>query len=102
MKEIRIEVNMILAGDVGGTKTLLGLFERRDPRPQPVVVHSFTTVDFADLSQVVSAFVAHNLTDGATIRAAAFGVAGPVLGDIASLTNVPFRIDARAISNSFG
>jgi hypothetical protein len=33
MKENMPEVNMILAGDIGGTKTLLGLFERTGTRP---------------------------------------------------------------------
>jgi glucokinase len=29
---------MLLAGDIGGTKTLLGLFERQGERPRPLVV----------------------------------------------------------------
>jgi len=34
---------MILAGDIGGTKTLLGLFDAVPARPRPLVVHSFGT-----------------------------------------------------------
>ena len=101
MKEIRIEVNMILAGDVGGTKTLLGLFSRRGDRPEPIAVQSFTTTDYPDLSQVISAFARHERVRGTRVQAAAFGVAGPVLGQTAMLTNVPFRIDAADVGRTF-
>ncbi len=101
MKEIRIEVNMILAGDVGGTKTLLGLYSRRGSRPEPIAVQSFTTINYPDLSHVISAFATHERVRGMRVQAAAFGVAGPVLGQTATLTNVPFRIDAGEISRAF-
>ena len=101
MKEIRIEVNMILAGDVGGTKTLLGLYSRSGSRPEPIAVQSFTTIDHPDLSHVISAFATHERVRGTRVQAAAFGVAGPVLGQTATLTNVPFRIDAGEISRAF-
>jgi glucokinase len=101
MKEIRIDVNMILAGDVGGTKTLLGFFDPHGTRPDPVFVRSFTTVAYPDLSNVIAAFTADDQVRGHTIRSAAFGVAGPVLGSVATLTNVQFRIDATAISRTF-
>ena len=39
---------MILAGDIGGTKTLLGLFDTVPARPRPVVVRSFGTLDYPD------------------------------------------------------
>ena len=101
MKEIRIEVNMILAGDVGGTKTLLGLFDPRGSRPEPIVIQSFTTVDYRDLSSVIAAFASDDRVRGTRIGSAAFGVAGPVLGDTATLTNVSFGIDRAAIGRAF-
>jgi glucokinase len=91
----------ILAGDVGGTKTLLGLFVAGRIRPEPLVVREFATADFPDLTTMVSAFAAEGAVTGTVVRVAAFGVAGPVLGDEATLTNVPFRIDARAIGHAF-
>ena len=39
----------LLAGDVGGTTTRLGLFERTAARPRPVKVREFATLDFPDL-----------------------------------------------------
>jgi glucokinase len=89
---------MLLAGDIGGTKTLLGLFEPASPRPRPIALHSFPTLDFSDLPSMVSAFAARDEVRGAPIDRASFGVAGPVLGNTAELTNVPFRVDAREVA----
>ena len=70
---------MILAGDIGGTKTLLGLFDSLPPRPRPVAVREFGTLDFPDLPSMITAFMAGGDTRGASISTACFGVAGPVL-----------------------
>jgi glucokinase len=93
---------MILAGDLGGTKTLLGLFEPAPVRPRPVAVRSFSTPAFTDLTTMVEAFASDALTRGQRIRSAWFGVAGPVLARTATLTNVPFAIDADAVAGRFG
>ena len=47
---------MLLAGDVGGTKTLLGLFEPKTPRPDPVVVREFSTLEHDDLPSMITEF----------------------------------------------
>lgn len=93
---------MILAGDVGGTKTLLGLFEPRPGRPSAVLTRSYVTTDFASLSEIIAVFSAEEQVRRSAIGASAFGVAGPVLGSKASLTNVPFTIDADDIRERFG
>lgn len=95
-------MSMILAGDVGGTKTLLGLFDAQTVRPAPVHVQSFATTDFDGLTDVIARFTETDVVKRARIGAACFGVAGPVLGDTAELTNVPFRIDAPEIAKRFG
>jgi glucokinase len=92
---------MLLAGDIGGTKTLLGLFDPQLPRPQPIVVREFGTLEFPDLGAMLSAFAAEDGVRGVTVEAACFGVAGPVIGETAELTNVPWRVDARAIGRAF-
>ena len=93
---------MILAGDVGGTKTLLGLFEPGPDRPAAVFTRSYVTTDFASLSEIIAVFAADAEVPRSPITAAAFGVAGPVLGSTASLTNVPFTIDADDVRHRFG
>ena len=53
-----MSIAKILAGDVGGSKTLLGLFDPVPARPAPIVVREFRTSDFPDLMALLSAFSA--------------------------------------------
>ncbi len=92
---------MLLAGDVGGTKTLLGLFERGRPRPVPHVVHSYATTSFARFSDLLDAF-ARDVESLFTVEAVALGVAGPVVGDSAMLTNVGLHVAADEVGVRFG
>jgi glucokinase len=92
---------MLLAGDVGGTKTLLGLFERRQPRPVPLAVHSYPTASYARFSDILDAF-AHDIEEPRTVEAVALGVAGPVVGDRATLTNVGIEIVASDVGKHVG
>jgi glucokinase len=91
---------MLLAGDIGGTKTLLGLFEPWSPRPRAVATRAFTTLEYPDIATIIDEFLA-GLTAGGSIRTACFGVAGPVIENTARLTNVPWQIDANAIAGRF-
>jgi len=91
---------MLLAGDVGGTKTLLGLFTPEHERPEPTVVRQFATLDFESLEAMIAEFLKQ--ARQAHVDAACFGVAGPVLGDAARLTNVPWTVDAAGIRHRFG
>ena len=90
---------MILAGDVGGTKTLLGLFATEAERPRRVAVKEYATLDFDSLDDVVAAFVEDTSTD--KVGAVAIGVAGPVTGHVARLTNVPWVADVSVVSERF-
>lgn len=92
---------MILAGDVGGTKTLLGLFEAGERRPRRIAVRELATLAYPDLAAMLADFLADPPVPGARIRVASFGVAGPVLGTSAELTNAPFVIDAHAVARAF-
>lgn len=92
---------MLLAGDIGGTKTLLGLFDPQPVRPRALVVRTFATLDFQNLTSLISAFASGEGVKGAPLDVACFGVAGPVIGDTAELTNVPWRVDAREVGKAF-
>jgi glucokinase len=82
---------MILAGDIGGTKSLVGVFRPDGERPQPSIVREYATSDFDSLIQLVDAFLEETGTTSAD--ACCFGVAGPVNGLAARLTNVPWLAD---------
>lgn len=88
---------MLLAGDVGGTKTFMGLFTRDAARPHSVAVRSYRTLDYPDLCALARQFLRDAGSRAAEIEAVSFGVAGPVNGPRAQLTNVPWIIDVDAI-----
>ena len=88
---------MLLAGDVGGTKTLMGLFARGVERPNEVDVRSYRTLDYPDLSALSRQFLRDAHSSAADIEAGVFGVAGPVDGARARLTNVPWIVDVEVL-----
>jgi glucokinase len=87
---------MLLAADMGGTKTLVGLFRAGDERPEPAVVREYATLDFDSLDEIVAAFLEE--TGTTTVEAACIGVAGQVSGLMARLTNVPWLADASPVA----
>ena len=93
---------MLLAGDIGGTKTLLGLFSPAPDRPQPIEVGEFVTLDSDALEPMVREFLRAQNVDTRRIEAACFGVAGAVTAQVARLTNVPWLVDGRVLDESFG
>lgn len=90
---------MLLAGDVGGTKTLLGLFERAASRPIPIELRTFPTLEYPNLASMLEDFL--RTRDRGALEGASFGVAGPVLGGRAELTNVPWIVDADEVARTF-
>lgn len=84
---------MLLAGDVGGTKTLLGLFEPSTRRPIARATRSYETAAFSSLLEMLDVFL-RDVPPPGRLQAAAFGVAGPVVHDQATLTNVGWHIGA--------
>ena len=92
---------VILAGDIGGTKALLGLFEPAARRPRPIIIRSYPTTAFRSFTEILDAFV-RDVAQPFGIDAAAVGVAGPVIDQHARLTNVVWNISAREVSQRFG
>ena len=88
---------MLLAGDVGGTKTLLGLFVPGGGRPEVVTTREYRTLEFSDLATLCLQFLRDTSTPASAIDATSFGVAGPTAGRRAQLTNVPWEVDLDAL-----
>jgi glucokinase len=93
---------MILAGDIGGTKTNLGLFEVRDGALASLFEHSFPSRDYQGLETIVTEFVSRTEQQGfaETITAACFGVAGPVNHGECVATNLPWIVSARNLART--
>ena len=93
---------MLLAGDIGGSKALIGLFAPASPhRPGRVDVRSFPTRDYPSLEAILEEFLREH-GGAAAIQAASFGVAGPIVDQAVRLTNVPWLVDAAAVRARFG
>ena len=93
---------MLLAGDIGGTKTLLGLFTRAPERPAPIEVGEFATLDYDGLVPMIREFLKARGIESKQIDAATFGVAGAITDQVARLTNVPWLVDADDVSKAAG
>ena len=82
---------MILAGDIGGTKTRLALFAAGPGRSDPVSERTYGSQEYPGLDAIAREFVR---AAGATIESACFGVAGPVKDGRSSTTNLAWVVDA--------
>lgn len=87
---------MILAGDVGGTKVHLGLYDFQHGQLTHVRDERFPAHEFSGLKEIVRRFLEES--DCPEITAACFGVPGPVRGGRLRLTNLPWVLDSRELS----
>jgi glucokinase len=94
---------MILAGDVGGTKVHLSLYNFDAGRLKPRREQKFPAHEYASLDAVVNAFLSgEHAGDRGQIVAACFGCPGPVRDGRLKLTNLPWTLDARDLQKSLG
>ena len=80
---------MILAADIGGSKTLLGYFAVERPRPRLLDVRTVRTLDYDDLPSLIAAALG---PIDPRVSVVALGVAGPVVDGQVTMTNVPWRV----------
>jgi len=85
---------MLLAGDIGATKTTLAVFsEEKGPR-EPIVQETYPSREYSSLGAIAEQFLAQ--TD-AEVEQASFGVAGPVIENRVEVTNLPWMVDAEEL-----
>ena len=87
---------MILAGDIGGTKTRLALVERAGG--EFVHTATFSSPNAISLEALCQEF----LGDVVTVSAAAFGVAGPIIDHHATLVNLHWNVDGARLARTLG
>jgi glucokinase len=115
---------MILAGDIGGTKTNLALYEWSTERTEPVRLESFHSADYKSLEEILVEFLtppkpptpldalematpgeedlhAETPPEPVILSAACFGVAGPVIENHSRPTNLPWIVDGPSIAKQF-
>jgi glucokinase len=114
---------MILAGDIGGTKTNLALYDWTAERVEPLRLESFHSADYTSLEEILVEFLTpqrppssvdlpvteqtggseniHSSSEPPTLMAACFGIAGPVIDNRCETTNLPWVVDGQAIAKQF-
>lgn len=116
---------MILAGDIGGTKTRLALFDWKDQRVEPHTEQVYISSDYKSFEEILSEFLhppqpesgeptepvepadeSDSVGSGLPpselkIDAACIGVAGPVIDNRCQTTNLPWLLDGEALAQRF-
>jgi len=86
---------MILAGDVGGTKVHLALFDFTGGNLKHARDKKFPAREYAGLETIVKEFLLEE-----KVTAACFGVPGPVRDGRLRLTNLPWTLDSRELARN--
>ena len=86
---------MILAGEIGATRTRLAAFETEGNRLQCVVEKIYMSQQHNGLSSILADFIK---TEGIPVHSACLGVAGPVRAGRSKISNLPWVIDAREVA----
>ena len=107
---------MILAGDIGGTKTHLALFDWTTERVEPLREQTFASGDYKELEEIVEEFLKppepsdkkDDESNGTlaeqeppALEAACFGIAGPVVENKSKTTNLPWVVDGHELGARF-
>ena len=86
---------MILAGEIGATRTRLAAFETEGSRLQCVVERTYPSHEFGGLGEILPQFTR---TEGIPVHGACFGVAGPVRNGRSKISNLPWTVDAKELA----
>ena len=93
-----IRQTMVLAGDIGGTKTNLGLFIMGKNRPLLKVMETYPSREAPDLENIIARFLkAHPVS----VETACFGIAGPVINGRCKTTNLPWDVSELRLKRRF-
>ncbi|HTE90072.1 MAG TPA: glucokinase [Terriglobales bacterium] len=87
---------MILAGEIGATRTRLAAFDTEGNKLQCVVEKTYLSQEHSGLAELITGFVK---TEGIPVHSACFGVAGPVTAGRSKISNLPWTIDRRELAS---
>ena len=93
MEENRL---MILAGEIGATRTRLAAFDTEGNKLQLVVEKTYMSQEHGGLAEIITGFIK---TEGIPVHSACFGVAGPVTAGRSKISNLPWTIDRRELAS---
>jgi glucokinase len=90
---------VLLAGDIGGTKTRLAFFDTAGGRLRSVAEAMYKSQEYAGLAEILRAFLAEHRRPASAV---CLGIAGPVRGDRVRTPNLPWVVDAAHLRDSVG
>jgi glucokinase len=92
---------MIIAGDIGGTKARIGLFERRAGKVELIVSDQYASKDFKCLEDILQMFLdTYRTSISSRLEAACFGLPGPVVNGRIKVTNLPWEVDQSVVGST--
>lgn len=90
-------MDIIIAGDIGGTKTNIGVYSRHAGPRSPIHEASFTSSAYASIEDILTEFLSGI---DISVDHAVFGVAGPVIESRVKITNLDWEIDIRKLQEA--
>ena len=90
---------MLLAGDIGGTKTNLAVYAAESRLSAPLAESTFPSGRYGSLEALIDDFRVHTHLP---FDSAVFGVAGPVVDGKATVTNLPWRMEEKGLEAALG
>ena len=90
----------LLAGDIGGTKTLLGLYSVEGATLIQKASQRFVSADWADFSALVNHFLDGEASCFERPRQGCFAIAGPVRQGRVKLTNLPWLLEEKELARA--
>jgi glucokinase len=91
----KAELEMLIAGDIGGTKTDLAIYSKEAGPHSPLAQTQLPSADFPSLQALVKTFLAQVRM---TVDVASFDVAGPVINGHVKTTNLPWVMDEATLA----
>jgi glucokinase len=91
---------MILAGDIGGTKTVIAQYDASGGTLRQLRTAHFRSSDYPSLEVILQAF--RKDSPGPSLRAGCFGVPGPVIDGKSDTTNLPWHLDEQTLARALG
>ena len=90
---------LLLAGDIGGTKSTLAIYHPKVGPRHPLAQATFPSADFISLEALVAKFLKRKAW---LISKASIGIAGPIMDGRVQVTNLPWLVDERTLSAALG
>ena len=90
---------MLLAADIGGTKTEMAVFSAEAGPRAPIALRRYPSAEHPSLEAIVAAYLGEV---GLSVTSACVAVAGPVTGGRAMLTNLPWVVEVASLQRALG